>query len=88
MVTAFMRHCLNRGLILNRVMKVRNTIHLTFRSAYALNKIEATIYDVVVYNAFNNYFDPIIKGDKRKWDILADEVLARVDLSPESVIKY
>ena len=53
-------------------------ISLTFDSSYIANKFEISVSDKYVYNAFDNYFGCIINEDKRHWDILADEALARI----------
>ena len=57
---------------------ILDSIHLTFNSSYMVHEISVAVYDKVVYQAFDDYFKNIIIGDKRQWDILADEVLTKI----------
>ena len=53
-------------------------LYLTFNSPNVVNEISVQILGKDAYKIFDNYFAGIINGDKKQWDILADNALAKV----------
>jgi len=53
-------------------------IELTFNNSYLLNEIRVSVNNRGMYQVFDDYFKDIVNGDKKQWDMLADQALAKV----------